>query len=164
LLKYTAAIFVSMLASAAAAQVSSMQPASTQEIATAVSACMAAVRPNSVDDAALIAAGWSRGVLKDAKGKTIPAPVNIYGRKGASLMLLTTQGKGACTTIARIERPELGRAVADAISAQVKSQPKRDKNKDLFWFAGKNAIQLAATGDVSKPAVRIVVLQIAEKK
>jgi hypothetical protein len=128
---------------------------------------MAAVGPTSVNDAALVAAGWSKGVAKDSKGKLLPMSVNIYGHKGSSLMLITSpegKARGACTIVARIERTEVARAVVTAISAEVKSEPKRDKNKDLFWFAGRTAIQLAATGEASKPALRIVVLQLPEKK
>jgi hypothetical protein len=66
--------------------------------------------------------------------------------------------------LARIERPESAPAVVQALAAHLKAQPKRDKNNNLIWLAGRTAVQLAATGDRAKPALRVAVIQLAEKK
>jgi hypothetical protein len=153
-------------ASQATAQASSLKPASPAEIAAAVTACMAAAKPDALDEAALTQAGWQKGTLSNSKGKTVASPLTFYGRKGSNAMLMTSAGKGAasCNVMARIERVDAAPAIVQAISAALKTEPKRDKDNDLYWFAGRTVVGLSPTGKPESPAVRVSVVQTAEKK
>lgn len=163
MLKRSAALFLLTSAGPLWAQAPALSPATPAQIAAGVSACIAATQPERVNEAALVQAGWSKGTPKDAKGKALTVPFGIYGRKDSNVMLLTPPAKGPCTVLARISRADAAPAVVEAVSAQVKAQPKRDKDNNLIWLSGRTAIQLAATGDNAKPALRIAVIQLAEK-
>jgi hypothetical protein len=166
LLRPLAALALLASAGPALAQASALRPAAPAHVVTGLSACIAAMRPGGgVEQSKLTGAGWRKGTAEDAKGKAMPMPFAIYGRKDANVVLLTDPaGKGACTVLARIERPESAPAVVQALAAHLKAQPKRDKNNNLIWLAGRTAVQLAATGDRAKPALRVAVIQLAEKK
>ena len=166
MLKSLGALLLVANAGAALAQASSLKPASPADIQSGLSACRAAAAPGAAAGAALAEAGWQKGIVRDGKGKAIASPVGVYGRKDSNLMLMTSPaGRApACVVLARIERPEVAKSVAEAISAELKIQPKRDKDNDLYWFVGGTVIGLSPTGDPDKPSLRIAVMQSAEKK
>lgn len=165
LLKLAAALLLGC-AAAAQAQTSSLKPAAPAEIVAGVSACVTATRPGALDEAALTQAGWQKGSLRSGKGKTVSSPLSFYGREGSNAMLLTNvdTGTASCTVMARIERIEAAPAVVQAISSELKVQPKRNKSNDLYWFVGQTVIGLVPTGQRDKPSLSITVMQLAEKK
>lgn len=154
-------------ASPAAAQgsASGLKPASPADIVAATSSCMAAVGPNGTDEGVLLAQGWAKATMT-SKGKTVEAPLNVYGRKAGNVILMTapdTKASGICTVMARIDRPETAPAVVNAMSTQLQTKPAKTEPGSVYWFAQQRIVQLATTGDRSKPSVRVSVMQIPEK-
>ncbi len=101
-----------------------------------------------------------------SKGKTVATPLKFYGRKGGNAILMTTTGSTAsdlCTVTARIERVAGYAAVAEALTTDLKKPPFKSNPTETVWLIGQTAVQLAATGSVSKPSVRVSVLHLAEK-
>ena len=156
-----------LVAAPAAAQdgASGLQPAAPAEIVSAASTCLAAARPGSVDVGVLTAQGWGKGQASDKGGKAIALPFDVYARKGGKVMIMTANadGNGMCSVVARIDRAETAAAIANALSAQFKVKPFQADKEGILWFAERRIVQLAATGDRSKPGVRISVMQQVEK-
>ena len=143
----------------------SLQPAEPAEIASAVATCVAAARPGSVDSGVLTGQGWAKGEAADQDGKAIELPFDVYARKGAKVMITArnADGNGMCSVVARIDRMETAPRVADALSTQFKVKPFQADKEGILWFADRRIVQLAATGDRSKPGVRVSVMQQVEK-
>jgi hypothetical protein len=161
------ALLLLAVAAPAAAQAgaSGLKPATPADIAGATSACLAAVQPTGTDEAALLARGWVKATMT-AEGRTVAAPLNIYGRKDANVIVMTAPGTGAsglCTATARVDSIDSFAAVSQEIGAALNLQPAKTQPGEIFWFAGRKVVQLAQTGDGEKPAVRVSVLHLAEK-
>ena len=156
-----------MLASgtSASAQAPSLEPATPAEIVSAASTCLAAAKPGSVDAAVLAAAGWTKAEASDEGGKAVALPFDLYARKGAKVMITArnADGNGMCTVVARIDRVESASAIANALTAAFKVKPFQADKEGILWFADNRIVQLAATGDRSKPGVRVSVMQQVEK-
>lgn len=156
-----------MLASgtSANAQASGLEPATSAEIVAAATTCHAAAKPGSVDAAVLAAAGWVKAEASDEGGKAVALPFDVYARKDAKVMITArnADGNGMCTVVARIDRVESAGAIANALTAAFKVKPFQADKEGILWFADNRIVQLAATGDRSKPGVRVSVMQQVEK-
>ena len=101
-----------------------------------------------------------------SKGKTVATPLRFYGRKAGNAILMTSTGgagQDLCTVTARIERVAGYTAIAEALTTDIKKPPFKSNPTETVWLIGQTAVQLAATGSVSKPSVRVSVLHLAEK-
>ncbi len=153
-------------ASAAAAQGQILVPAAPAEIAAAVASCVAATNAGGADAKVLGAQGWQRAIATDGKGKPLATPFAVYGRKGGKTMIMiapSKQGRDLCTVTARIDGTAAAKPVVEAVSAQLKTKPAKVEPSAIYWLAGGKAVQLASTGDRSKPSVRISIMQLPEK-
>jgi hypothetical protein len=150
---------------AAVARGAALQPAAPPEIVAAASTCLAAAKPGSVDAAALTARGWAKGEASDGSGKAVKLPFDAFSRKDGKVVIIVAaaDGNGMCSVVARIDRVETASAVANALSAEFKVKPFQADKEGIIWFADGRLVQLAATGDRSKPSVRISLMQQVEK-
>jgi hypothetical protein len=165
LLKHLIALQLLAGSAAALAEASFLQPAEPVEIVSAASTCLAAAKPGTVDAAMLTGQGWAKGQASDKQGKAVDLPFDAYTRKDGRVMITTqiADGNGMCSVVARIDRIEMASALANALSAEFKSKPFQADREGILWFADRRIVQLAATGDRSKPSVRISVMQHVEK-
>ena len=166
MLRSLAALALLASSSAAIAQGTSQKPASPAEIAASTASCIAATTATGIDVTALEGGGWQKATATDGRGKPLQTPFSVYGRKGGNTMLMLAPASGArglCTVMARIDRAENAPVVINALSAQLNTKPAKADKGEIYWFAQNKIVQLATTGDRSKPSVRISVMQVPEK-
>jgi hypothetical protein len=161
-----AILLLGTVGTAAGAQTQSLVPAAPAEIAAAVGTCVAATKPAGADAGVLAAQGWKKATATSASGKPLATPFSVYGREGGKTLITVSKAKkrgDLCTVMARIESTDTAKPVVEALSAELKAKPGKIEQSEVYWFAGRKVVQLASTGDRSKPSVRISVMQLPEK-
>jgi hypothetical protein len=145
------------------------QPSQPAAIASAVTDCWAAVRPNSVDQTVLQQRGWQAGTVSNAQG-AVAIPLKLLGKNGSDVILMLTDigETPMCSVLSRVEDPAAVSKAAQAVQrALVTADPQvktARSGKSIVFLSLPNIATLDATGTKDKPAVRIVVGQSAGKK
>lgn len=142
-----------------------LEPATAASIVSAARSCVDSVTPTAVDESRLASDGWRPGkITKD--GQEIEASLRFYGRGNDNvlLMIMAGEGAGGCSLMARIDQVAEYQNVASALAAELGAKPFQSKASEATWLVQRKAVQLSATGTQEKPAVRIAVIYLPERK
>ena len=143
------------LAVAAPAAAQGLQPVGTDEILAATRSCADATNATGVDTRKLEGEGWAKASMA-ADGKPVATSLSFYG-KGDLLLMFDASGKSPlCIVTGRIpsirDFPKLQSAFAAAYGPPVKDD---GKGEQLFIAPDHRVMELASTGDVDRPSVRV---------
>ena len=132
-----------------------LSPATDDELLAGARSCAAATNPTGVDVRSLEANGWDKATMS-ANGKAAATSLTFYG-KGHLLLMFDANGKSPlCIVTGRIssiaEFPKLQTAFAAAYGPPVKDD---GKGEQLFIAPDHRVVELASTGSVDRPSVRV---------
>lgn len=143
---------------AAVAVAQDRPPATTPEIVGGVKSCLSATTEKAVEADALKADGW-RSASIVARGKAVDTPLQFFG-KGNLLLITNKTGKTpACIITASVADAKTFDSLSSAVMSEldVDGHTKENESNTIYFFPKGHIVQLAKTGTLESPAVRISV-------
>jgi hypothetical protein len=143
---------------ASAALADTLPAAKTPEVVTGVQSCLTAVDSHQVNVEILKKDGWDAVSASEA-GKPVGLPIPLFS-KGNLLLLHKSDAENAiCAIMAKVPSVSAVGDIANAIDIALKTDRKIKDGKAIpaYWFPAEHIVELATTGSVDAPGVRIVV-------
>ena len=154
--RMSCAVAVMQIASAASAQ--KQLPATPSEIVGGVKSCLSATTEKAVEADTLKADGW-RSASIAARGKAVDSPLQFFG-KGDLLLMTNKTGKDpVCVIMASVADAKALDGLSSFIMKEldVDGHTKPDEKNAIYFFPKGHIVQLARTGTLDRPSVRIIV-------
>ncbi len=140
--------------------------ASQDEILAGIRSCTNGVGPAGLDEAHLIADGWSKGSMSSKDGKPVENGLIVYG-KGHLMVLTSNAGLGQmqlCNFVAKIASvqafPKLQAAMASTYGVPFKDNGRGDQ---YYRASNSHLINLVFTGSNDRPSVRVAVGYVSQE-
>ena len=141
---------------AAPAQETGQRPSEPAAIVAAAQSCNAALTPERLDDARLVADGWTVATLS-GEGRDGEAGLRFFGRD--SILLLSMPANPSCMIMARLRsRDDYGRLV-EALTAAFGTPAHTEASGSNMWVLPDNrAMQIDPTGNRERPSARLAII------
>lgn len=143
---------------AAVAVAQDRPPATTPEIVDGVKSCLSATTEKAVEADTLNADGW-RSASIAARGKAVDTPLQFFS-KGNLLLITNKTGKTpACIITASVADAKAFDSLSSAVMGEldIDGHTKENENNTIYFFPKGHIVQLARTGTIKSPAIRIAV-------
>jgi len=143
---------------ASAASADTLPPAKTSEVVKGVESCLTAVDSHQVNVENLRKDGWSAVSASEA-GKPVGLPIPLFSKGNLLLLHKSHAETPICAIMAKVPNVSAVGDIANAIDIALKTNRKIKDGKVIpaYWFPAEHIVELATTGSVDAPGVRIVV-------
>ena len=143
---------------ASAASADTLPAAKTPEVVKGVQSCLTAVDSHQVNIEILRKDGWGAVSASEA-GKPVGLPIPLFSKGNLLLLHKSDAENPICAVMAKVPNVSAVGDIADAIDIALKTDRKIKGGKAIpaYWFPAEHIVELATTGSVDAPGVRIVV-------
>ena len=143
---------------ASAASADTLPAAKTQEVVKGVLSCLKAVDSHQVNVENLKKDGWSAVSASEA-GKPVGLPIPLFSKGNLLLLHKSDAETPICAVMAKVPNVSAVGDITNAIDIALKIDRKIKDGKAIpaYWFPAEHIVELATTGSVDAPGVRIVV-------
>lgn len=143
---------------ASAASADTLPAAKTPEVVKGVQSCLTAVDSHQVNVEILRKDGWGAMSASEA-GKPVGLPIPLFSKGNLLLLHKSDAENPICAVMAKVPNVSAVGDIADAIDIALKTDRKIKGGKAIpaYWFPAEHIVELATTGSVDAPGVRIVV-------
>ncbi|WP_231420697.1 hypothetical protein [Sphingomonas sp. Leaf205] len=143
---------------ASAASADTLPAAKAPEVVKGVQSCLTAVDSHQVNIENLKKDGWS-AVSASKAGKPVGLPIPLFFKGNLLLLHKSDAETPICAVMAKVPNVSAVDDIANAIDIALKTDRKIKDGKAIpaYWFPAEHIVELATTGSVDVPGVRIVV-------
>lgn len=143
---------------ASVASAGTLPAAKTPEVVKGVQSCLAAVDSHQVNVENLKKDGWSAVSASEA-GRPVGLPIPLFSKGNLLLLHKSDAETPICAVMAKVPNVSAVRDIANSIDIALKIDRKIKDGKPIpaYWFPAEHVVELATTGSVDAPGVRIVV-------
>ncbi len=143
---------------ASAASADTLPAAKTPEVVNGVLSCLTAVDSHQVNVENLKKDGWSAVSASEA-GKPVGLPIPLFSQENLLLLHKSGAETPICAIMAKVPNVSAVGDIANSIDIALKIDRKIEDGKAIpaYWFPAEHIVELATTGSVDAPGVRIVV-------
>jgi len=143
---------------ASAASADTLPAAKTPEVVKGVQSCLTAVDSHQVNVEILKKDGWGAVSASEA-GKPVGLPIPLFSKGNLLLLHKSDAENPICAVMAKVPNVSAVGDIADAIDIALQPDRKIKGGKAIpaNWFPAEHIVELATTGSVDAPGVRIVV-------
>lgn len=143
---------------ASAASADTLPAAKTPEVVKGVLSCLMAVDSHQVNVEILKKDGWGAVSASEA-GKSVGLPIPLLSKGNIIILHKSGAETPICAVMAKVPNVSAVGDIANAIDITLKADRKIKDGKAIpaYWFPAEHIVELATTGSVDAPGVRIVV-------